>query len=44
MQEFKKVTRASNYKKKPLIEEFKKGLNRAISPRGKSKELSLPMR
>ena len=30
MQEFKKVTRGSGYKKRPFIEEFKQGLNRAI--------------
>jgi len=30
MQEFKKVARGSSYMKRPLIEEFKRGLNRAI--------------
>jgi len=30
VQEFKKVTRRSSYKDRPLIEEFKRGLNRAI--------------
>jgi len=30
VQEFKKVTRRSNYERRPLIEEFKRGLNRAI--------------
>jgi len=30
VQEFKKVARGSNYKRRPLIEEFKRGLNRAI--------------
>ena len=30
MQEFKKVARGSGYKKRPFIEEFKQGLNRAI--------------
>ena len=30
MQEFKKVTRRSGYVGRPLIEEFKRGLNRAI--------------
>jgi len=30
VQEFKKVTRRSSYKERPLIEEFKKGLNGAI--------------
>ena len=30
IQEFKKVTRESGYKKHPLIDEFKKGLSRAL--------------
>ena len=30
MQEFKKVTRRSGYEERPLIEEFKRGLNRSI--------------
>jgi len=30
IQELKKVTRGSSYKGRPLIEEFKRGLNRAI--------------
>jgi len=30
IQEFKKITRESSYKKRPLIKEFKKKLNRAI--------------
>ena len=30
VQEFKKVARGSGYEEKPLIEEFKRGLNRAI--------------
>ena len=30
MQEFKKVTRGSSYEGRPLIEEFKRGLNRSI--------------
>jgi len=30
MQEFKKVTRGSSYKGRPLIKEFKRGLNRVI--------------
>ena len=30
MQEFKKVARGSSYKGRSLIEEFKRGLNRAI--------------
>jgi len=30
VQEFKKVTRGSSYEERPLIEEFKRGLNRAI--------------
>jgi len=30
MQEFKKVARGSNYERRPLIEEFKRGLNRSI--------------
>jgi len=30
MQEFKKVTRESGYERRPLIEEFKRGLNGAI--------------
>jgi len=30
MQEFKKIARGSSYKGRPLIEEFKRGLNRAI--------------
>jgi len=30
IQEFKKITRESSYKKRPLIKEFKKELNRAI--------------
>jgi len=30
VQEFKKVARESSYKERPLIEEFKRGLNRAI--------------
>jgi len=30
MQEFKKVARGSNYERRPLIEEFKRGLNGSI--------------
>ena len=30
VQEFKKVTRRSGYKGRPLIKEFKRGLNRTI--------------
>ena len=30
VQEFKKVTRGSSYERRPLIEEFKRGLNGAI--------------
>jgi len=30
VQEFKKVARGSGYEGRPLIEEFKRGLNRAI--------------
>ena len=30
MQEFKKVARESSYKRRPLIKEFKRGLNRSI--------------
>jgi len=30
VQEFKKVARGSSYKRRPLIKEFKQGLNRAI--------------
>ena len=30
MQEFKKVTRGSSYERRPLIEEFKRGLNGSI--------------
>ena len=30
VQEFKKVTRGSGYERRPLIEEFKRGLNRSI--------------
>jgi len=30
VQEFKKVARGSSYEGRPLIEEFKRGLNRAI--------------
>jgi len=30
MQEFKKVARGSGYERRPLIEEFKRGLNRSI--------------
>jgi len=30
VQEFKKVTKRSGYKRRPLIEEFKRGLNRSI--------------
>ena len=30
VQEFKKVTRGSSYEGRPLIEEFKRGLNRSI--------------
>ena len=30
VQEFKKVARGSGYKRRPLIKEFKQGLNRAI--------------
>ena len=30
VQEFKKVTRRSGYERRPLIEEFKRGLNGAI--------------
>ena len=30
IQEFKKITRGSSYKRRPLIEEFKRGLNGSI--------------
>jgi len=30
VQEFKKVTRGTGYERRPLIEEFKRGLNRGI--------------
>jgi len=30
VQEFKKVTRESGYKRRPFIKEFKRGLNRSI--------------
>ena len=30
MQEFKKVARGSSYERRPLIEEFKRGLNSSI--------------
>jgi len=30
VQEFKKVTRGSSYERRPLIKEFKRGLNRSI--------------
>jgi len=30
VQEFKRAARGSGYKKQPLVEEFKKGMNRAI--------------
>ena len=30
VQEFEKVARGSGYKRRPLIEEFKRGLNRSI--------------
>jgi len=30
MQEFKKIARESSYKRRPLIKEFKRGLNGAI--------------
>ena len=30
VQEFKRAARGSGYKKRPLVEEFKKGINRAI--------------
>ena len=30
MQEFKKITRGSGYERRPLIEEFKRGLNGSI--------------
>jgi len=30
IQEFKKVAKGSSYERRPLIEEFKRGLNRAI--------------
>jgi len=30
MQEFKKVARGSSYERRPLIKEFKRGLNRSI--------------
>jgi len=33
VQEFKKVTRKSGYEGRPLIKEFKRGLNRAIRRR-----------
>ena len=33
IQKFKKVTRGSGYERRPLIEEFKRGLNRAIRSR-----------
>jgi len=39
IQEFKKVTRGSSYEGRPLIEEFKRGLNRAIRKKlAKAKE------
>ena len=41
VQEFKKITRGSGYKGRPLIEEFKRGLNRAIR-RKLAKAESLP--
>jgi len=41
VQEFKKVTRGSGYKGRPLIEEFKRGLNGAIRRKlAKAEELS----
>jgi len=40
VQEFKKVARGSSYEGRPLIEEFKRGLNRAIRRKlAKAKEL-----
>jgi len=33
IQKFKKVTRGNGYERRPLIEEFKRGLNRAIRSR-----------
>jgi len=30
MQEFKKIARGSSYERRPLIEEFKRGLNKSI--------------
>jgi len=30
VQEFKRATKESRYERRPLIEEFKKGMNRAI--------------
>jgi len=40
VQEFKKVTRGSSYEGRPLIEEFKRGLNGAIRRKlAKAKEL-----
>ena len=36
MQEFKKVARGSSYKGRPLIEEFKRGLNGSIRKKQKN--------
>jgi len=45
MQEFKKVVRGSSYKRRPLIKEFKQGLNRAIRRKlAKAKELPTTIR
>ena len=41
MQEFKKIARESNYKRRPLIKEFKRGLNGAI--RRKLAEVEEPL-
>jgi len=41
MQEFKKVARRSGYERRPLIEEFKRGLNRSI--RRKLTEVEEPL-
>jgi len=45
MQEFKKVTRRSSYKRRPLIKEFKRGLNGAIRRKlAEAKELLTTIR
>ena len=45
MQEFKKVVRGSSYEGRPLIKEFKRGLNRAIRRKlAKAKELPTTIR